>query len=150
MANFFETCNTDNDTDDDVVVNTMVNIRGLLTSKNEEILQHSFMSIIDSNTVLNNIKGDCLPSSEDDLIPSQVCHPVNSEVNTLFVLPNVDCLSEPADGQEINTKIDKLRRYLQTQCYEVSNSIIHSTLKQQWIYFFFLNGSYSICWKFFI
>ena len=46
MANPFLTSNIDNDTDDVVVVNTMVNNIGVLTSENEEILQEGDVSII--------------------------------------------------------------------------------------------------------
>lgn len=61
MANPFLTSNIDNDTDDVVVVNTMVNNIGVLTSENEEILQEGDVSII--------IEWDSLPTSRDELTP---------------------------------------------------------------------------------
>ena len=100
----------------------MVNNITLLTSENEEILPDRSVSIIDNNTVMDNFR-DTLPTPEDELAHSQVCHPVNSGVYTLLSLPNTNCVPEPADEQENNSNIDKLRSYVQSQCYEGSKMV---------------------------
>ena len=66
---------------------------------------------------MNNVEGTPT-SSEDGSLPSQLCELLNGETDNLCPSPNIDCISEPMNELESNDNIDKIRQYLQTQCYE--------------------------------
>ena len=88
-------------------------------SDNDTILQIGNTSAFDVNENMNNVEGISV-SSEDVSLPSQLCEILNDETDSLCPYPNIDCILEPRNEGEINNNLDKMRQYLQIQCYEGS------------------------------
>ena len=120
MADPLLICNTDNGADDDVDDSKITNNLDILPYDNGGQGRESDASTTDPNIATDNLE-DNLPNSEDKSRGSQESNVDDTEGNTLISLQRVNFVTQVADEQEQSTtNIDKLRSYIQTQCYEGS------------------------------
>ena len=92
--------NIDNDIDSETTMDDVA----IFHSHNDNTLQVRNTSAIDSNEDAKNDDDCTSTSSGDKSLLSQLCVPVN----------------EPTNDIESTNNIDKMRHYLQTQCFEGS------------------------------
>ena len=120
MADPLLISNTDNGAAENVVENTITNNLDILMYDNDD--PEGDASTTDPNIALNNLEDNlCNSEEEDESGDSQESRVDDTEANTFVSLPRTNFVTQVADEQEqITTNIDKLRSYIQTQCYEGS------------------------------
>ena len=109
-----DTINDDSDLD-----NTIDEL-DMFHSGNDNLTQIDNDPVMDVNEHSTNADEGNSTSSEDESLSSLVCVPVNYETDDLIPSTTIDSLLAPMDEIENNSNIDKMREYLQTQCYEGS------------------------------
>ena len=101
---------------------TIIDNEAIIHSDNDSIIQIANDTVLDVNIneYVTNIDQGTSVSSEDESLSTQVCLPANNETDDFNHSTNIDDILAPSDEIESNKNIDKMRQYLQTQCYEGS------------------------------
>ena len=107
---------------DNTDLETIIDNEAMFHSDNDSIIQIANDTVLDVNISehVTNIDQGSSASSEDESFSTQVCLPVNNETDDFNHSTNIDAILAPSDEIESNKNIDKMRQYLQTQCYEGS------------------------------
>ena len=92
----------------------------IFPSDDESIVQINNESVVDVNEQDTNMDERTSTSSEDESLSTQVCVPVNYQTNEFNLTPNIDHALEHMDQLDSSNNLDKMRQYLETQCYEGS------------------------------
>ena len=102
---------------------TTIDYVTIFPSDDDSVVQICDDPVVDVNEQDTNVDQQTstnFTSSEDESFSTQVCVPINLQTDELNPTPNMDCNYGPINELANSNNIDRMRQYLQTQCYEGS------------------------------